>query len=173
MHCQEIRRLALSTALAVSLGLLAPATSAQETGGAAGPTGMSETAAGDMMFTPENVDPAQPFGELDVTTAGTTPEESQSFFEGLSPEQQTEVQGRCGVILSPVHQERYAEEAASVLCRNLLEAGLVQESEAEATPAEGAADATTQDAPAGGTTTEGTATESTPAEGAAGQAPRN
>ncbi|MDB5505591.1 MAG: hypothetical protein JWR75_229 [Devosia sp.] len=76
-------------------------------------------------FTPEMVDPADPFGEIDVTSAGTTQAESSAFFATLTEGQQVELGMRCAVILNPVHQERYAEETASVLCRNLLAAELI------------------------------------------------
>ncbi len=107
----------------------APATPAPGSVQQPAPSPESNNAAGEAVaaFTPDTVDPANPFGEIDVSTAGTTEEEATTFFNGLTAEQQSEISGRCAVILNPVHQERYAEEMPSTLCRNLVAAGLVDE----------------------------------------------
>jgi len=125
-----MRILSLETlAAAGGLAVLLSSPAFSQAAGAAGnatTSPASVTAGGDAVaeITAESVDPAKPFGELDVTAAGATGDEIKTFFNGLTPEQQTELQQRCGVIMDPVHQERYAEETATTLCRNLDTAGL-------------------------------------------------
>jgi hypothetical protein len=45
-----------------------------------------------------NVDPANPFGDIDVTAAGSTAAEVETYLAGLSGDQVIELLGRCSVI---------------------------------------------------------------------------
>lgn len=119
-----MKRLTLSLVLSAALSVLPVAAFAQET--TAAPA--SQTAEGDAVaaFTADTVDPADPFGEIDVTSAGATLEDVTAFFNALTPEQQQELAERCAVITDPVHQERYAEETATQLCNNLTAFDLMQ-----------------------------------------------
>ena len=113
-----MKRLTLSLILSATLSVLPGVASAQDTT-ANQPASETAEGAAVMEFTPETVDPADPFGEIDVTSAGATEAEVTAFFNALTPEQQQELIGRCAVITDPVHQERYAEETATMLCKNL------------------------------------------------------
>ncbi len=77
----------------------------------------------------DTTDPTDPFAEtgIDLSGAGTSVEQAQSFFDGLEPEQQQEVLTRCGEILAsaPEVQDQDGGGTASVFCANLGEAGLV------------------------------------------------
>jgi hypothetical protein len=113
-----MKRLTLSLFLSATLSVLPAVALAQDNTTAPA----SSTTEGNAMaeFTSDTVDPADPFGEIDVTSAGATQEEVTAFFNALTPEQQQELAARCAVITDPVHQERYSEETATVLCNNLI-----------------------------------------------------
>lgn len=117
-----MKRLTISLMLSATLAVVPVFAQDQTATPAAGDQPASSTAEGAAIaeFTPEVVDPADPFGEIDVTNAGATEEEVTTFFNALTPEQQTEISARCAVIMDPVHQERYSEETATVLCNNLV-----------------------------------------------------
>ena len=74
-----------------------------------------------VQYTTENVDPAAPFGEINVDEAGTTMEGLINFVPGLPQTQLRELQARCFVIRSsPGRFPFYATQ----FCRNMIAADI-------------------------------------------------
>ena len=78
-----------SAAIATALGVSGAA--AQQPGGAA-------NAQSNMRWNSTNVDPATPFGDIDITAAGRTASDVRTYLADLSGEEVIELIGRCSVI---------------------------------------------------------------------------
>src|SRR5215207_8712123 len=61
-----------------------------------------------------NVDPARPFGDIDVTAAGATPEEVLTFLRGLTGAQVLETIQRCQVVAPVMGGGDFAENPPAI-----------------------------------------------------------
>ncbi len=80
-------------ATALTVAMAAPAFAQAMPGGAAGNAMPMATP-----LTPADVDPAIPFGDIDIAAAGNTRDTVVTFAEGLTEEQKVELTSRCQVI---------------------------------------------------------------------------
>ena len=62
-------------------------------------------------WTPDNVPPARPFGNIDVSRAGTTTAQVRTWAQGRTPMERNELSGRCQVISDPANSQRYPANA--------------------------------------------------------------
>jgi hypothetical protein len=67
-------------------------------------------------FTPESVAPARPFGNIDISRAGTTTAQVRTWAQGRTPMERNELSGRCQVISDPANSSRYPSNAQE-FCR--------------------------------------------------------
>jgi hypothetical protein len=70
-------------------------------------------------FTASDVDPANPFGGVNVRGAETSNASMSTFVYALTGSQRTELTGRCGVIIDPGNSSRY-EQNARDFCRSYM-----------------------------------------------------
>ena len=76
-------------------------------------------------WTTQNVSEQRPFGELDVTAAGSSVESVRIWSLGRSVLERYEINGRCAVITTPVNAARYSESDQQ-FCRNYKLAGFAR-----------------------------------------------
>jgi|SRR5215471_2087920 len=69
-------------------------------------------------YTANNVSAATPFGTMDITPAGTTPQSVGTWYNSRTPAEQAELRGRCSVITNNTYASRYPATAAA-FCRNM------------------------------------------------------
>jgi hypothetical protein len=62
-------------------------------------------------FTTKNVDPAHPFGSINVYNVGVDPTQVSTWAKSLSAGQKQEIVGRCSVILQ--NQQNYLSETTN------------------------------------------------------------
>ncbi len=94
-----MRRIASALgATALALAFATPAFAQAMPGGAANNMAPMATPANPHPMTPADVDPAVPFGALDIAAAGNTADTIRTFSEGLTEEQKVELTSRCQVI---------------------------------------------------------------------------
>ena len=67
-------------------------------------------------FTAKNVDPAHPFGSINVYNVGLDPAQVSAWAKTLNAGQKQEVVGRCSVIIQ--NQQNYFSETTN-FCQNL------------------------------------------------------
>jgi hypothetical protein len=67
-------------------------------------------------WTVENITPAQPFGNVDISRAGTTTAQVRTWAQGRTPMERNELSGRCQVISDPANSSRYPANAQE-FCR--------------------------------------------------------
>ena len=86
--------------------------------GAAGAAGGAAPAMEDPL-TPADVDPARPFGELDIAAAGNTVETVQAWAAQLTDDQKSDITNRCRVI--ETNADNY-QEPVRTFCQNWIRA---------------------------------------------------
>jgi len=72
-------------------------------------------------WTADNVTAARPFGNIDVSRAGTSTASVRTWYQARTPHERNELTGRCGVINNPANSARYPANAQQ-FCRNYLTA---------------------------------------------------
>jgi hypothetical protein len=72
-------------------------------------------------WTADNVSAARPFGAIDVTHAGTTNAEMRTWSQARTPQERSELNGRCSVISNPTYSPRYPADAQQ-FCRTFTTA---------------------------------------------------
>ena len=81
-------------------------------------------------WTADNVTAAQPFGNIDISGAGTSLDSVQTWSQGRSASEKSELSGRCGIINNPANAARYSDSAVQ-FCRNYLTASAAPPSSAK------------------------------------------
>ena len=76
-------------------------------------------------WTAQNVSEQRPFGNIDVTPAGSSVESVRLWSLGRSVLQRYEISGRCAVITNPQNAARYGESDRQ-FCRNYKLAGFAR-----------------------------------------------
>jgi hypothetical protein len=72
-------------------------------------------------WTADNVSAARPFGTIDVSDAGTTTAQVQTWSQARTPQERNELNGRCSVINNPTYSARYPANAQQ-FCRTFMTA---------------------------------------------------
>ena len=72
-------------------------------------------------WTADNVSAARPFGAIDVSRAGTTPDQVRTWSQARTPQERSELNGRCSVIGNPTYSSRYPANAQQ-FCRTFTTA---------------------------------------------------
>jgi hypothetical protein len=126
--------IALGSAAAVAQGVVPNTPTTGQTGTATGGTGgrvggtvgTGVTAAAPVNTNPvyanwtaETVSPSQPFGAIDIATAGTTP--TAVWVNNRTFAERAELTGRCNVINNQANANRY-DTNAKTFCRNYMTA---------------------------------------------------
>ena len=70
-------------------------------------------------FTPQNVSSERPFGNIDVSRAGTTTAQVRTWAQTRTPMERNELSGRCDVIVDPANSARYPANAQE-FCRTYI-----------------------------------------------------
>ena len=91
---------ALSSACAAIAFVCAPAMAQEPAIGGDPAAGVGGAVISENPFTVANIDPAQPFGAVDVTMAGANAESMQAWADSLDADLKTEISQRCDVISS-------------------------------------------------------------------------
>jgi hypothetical protein len=86
---------------------------AQTTGKAAG----DASAPSQGPWTADNVTAARPFGNMDVSAAGSSTDSVRTWSQGRTASERNELNGRCAVINNPANTARYPANAQQ-FCRN-------------------------------------------------------
>jgi hypothetical protein len=122
--------MALGSAVAVAQGVIPNTPTTGQTGTASGGTGgrvggtvggagATATAQAYPNWTAATVSPSQPFGAIDIATAGTTP--TAVWVNERTPAERVELTGRCNVINNQANANRY-DTNAKTFCRNYMTA---------------------------------------------------
>ena len=72
-------------------------------------------------WTADNVSAARPFGTIDVSAAGTTPAQVNTWSQARTAQERSELNGRCSVINNPTYSARYPANAQQ-FCRTFTTA---------------------------------------------------
>lgn len=72
-------------------------------------------------WTADNVSAARPFGTIDISGAGTTAGQVRTWSDGRTPQERSELNGRCSVINNPTYSARYPANAQE-FCRTFTTA---------------------------------------------------
>ena len=70
-------------------------------------------------WTSDNVTAARPFGELNITAAGTTNQSVSSWAQQRTPAERAEIMGRCEVITNAQNSSRFMPDAVA-FCRTYM-----------------------------------------------------
>jgi hypothetical protein len=70
-------------------------------------------------WTANNVTAQRPFGDINVSSAGTTTETVRTWAQQRSPAERAEISGRCTVITNAGNASRYPADAQQ-FCRNYM-----------------------------------------------------
>jgi hypothetical protein len=70
-------------------------------------------------WTADNVTAARPFGNINVTAAGSSTESMRTWAQGRSASERAELSGRCAVITSTTNASKYPADAMQ-FCRNYM-----------------------------------------------------
>ena len=69
-----------------------------------------------------NVAATRPFGNIDISTAGTSNDSVKAWAQGRTTTERIELNGRCRVITNPSNAERYSADARE-FCRSYMTVG--------------------------------------------------
>ena len=72
-------------------------------------------------WTADNVTAARPFGNIDVSGAGTSTDSVRTWSQARTASERSELSGRCGIINNPANSARYPANAQQ-FCRSYLTA---------------------------------------------------
>ena len=72
-------------------------------------------------WTTDNVAAARPFGNIDVSGAGTSTDSVRTWTQGRSASERSELSGRCSIINNPANSARYPANAQR-FCRDYVTA---------------------------------------------------
>jgi hypothetical protein len=72
-------------------------------------------------WTADNVSAARPFGTIDVSGAGSTTDQVRTWSQARTPQERSELNGRCSVINNPTYTARYPANAQE-FCRTFTTA---------------------------------------------------
>jgi len=72
-------------------------------------------------WTADNVTAARPFGNIDVSRAGTSADSVRTWSQARSASEKSELTGRCSIISNPANSARYPANAQQ-FCRNYITA---------------------------------------------------
>jgi hypothetical protein len=85
--------------------------------GAVGQAGVDAVTPSQGPWTADNVTATRPFGNIDVSGAGTSTDSVRTWTRGRSGSELSELSARCGVINNPTYSARYPANAQQ-FCRN-------------------------------------------------------
>ena len=125
-HLIEIASVVVLAAFAGSNALAQGSQTTSPTGKASGSTatqpatkGAGATAPSSGPWTADNVTAARPFGDINISAAGTSTESVRTWVQGRSASERAELSGRCAVITNSSNAARYPANAQQ-FCRSYM-----------------------------------------------------